>query len=516
MRTSRSGPFVVLGWALCVGCGGGGGGGGGGPAPISAPAWASYGRNAQHSALSDATAQDLVAIHWSRPVDLAPQYWSGVLFIHYGSPVITAANTVIFPVKTGAAGGFRFDAVAGATGADVWTLPTDYLLPPHNWVPSITGCLTTNRRLYIPAVGGTLLVRDDADAAVSPTTRIAFFGDAVYTGTPAAFDGTVYINTPLTTDAPGNVYFGVQATGANPALVVSSLVKITPEGVATVVPIATYAADATKVAHNCAPALSLDESTLYVTVNASDGTGGSAGDLVAVRSSDLGLIAKVRLKDPKSGNDALVTDDGTSSPTVGPDGDVFIGALETPLGSNNYRGWLLHFDAALTATKLAAAFGWDDTASIVPASMVPSYPGPSSYLLMIKYNNYAGAGSGNGVNKLAVVDPSTSAVEPVSGFPAMKEILSVAGPTPDADHLPTFPNAVREWCVNTAVVCPATKSILCNNEDGVCYRWNLVTNALDQVRPLQPPTGEAYTPTVIGPDGTVYAVNNAVLHAIGR
>ncbi len=32
---------------------------------------------------------------------------------------------------------------------------------------------------------------------------------------------------------------------------------------------------------------------------------------------------------------------------------------------------------------------------------------------------------------------------------------------------------------------------------------------------LNPPIGEAYTPTEIGPDGTVYAINNATLYALG-
>ena len=33
---------------------------------------------------------------------------------------------------------------------------------------------------------------------------------------------------------------------------------------------------------------------------------------------------------------------------------------------------------------------------------------------------------------------------------------------------------------------------------------------------LNRPRPEAYTPTLVGPDGTVYAINNATLYAIGR
>jgi hypothetical protein len=33
---------------------------------------------------------------------------------------------------------------------------------------------------------------------------------------------------------------------------------------------------------------------------------------------------------------------------------------------------------------------------------------------------------------------------------------------------------------------------------------------------LNQPTVEAYTPTLIGPDGTVYSINNAHLYALGN
>jgi hypothetical protein len=223
----------------------------------------------------------------------------------------------------------------------------------------------------------------------------------------------------------------------------------------------------------------------------------------------------VRLRDPKvPANDAFLNDDGTASPTIGPDGDVYFGVLENPFPSNHARGWLLHFDAALAPLGPPGAFGWDDTASIVPATLVPSYLGTSEYLLMTKYNNYAGVG-GDGVNRIAILDPNAGMTDPISGIAVMQEVLTVAGPTPD-DDFPGNPTAVREWCINTAVVDPVTRSVLANNEDGVLYRWDLVSGALSESIVLTAGVGEAYTPTIIGRDGTVYAINDATLFAVGE
>ena len=200
---------------------------------------------------------------------------------------------------------------------------------------------------------------------------------------------------------------------------------------------------------------------------------------------------------------------------VGPDGDVYVGVLETPFASNNDRGWLLHFSGNLSTEKTPGAFGWDDTPSIVPTSMVPSYHGTSTYLLMAKYNNYAGEGSGNGFNKVAVLDPDATETDPVTGTTVMNEVLTIEGPTPDPENDGSHPGAVREWCINDAVVDPATDSILVNSEDGNLYRWNLTTNSFTQQVTLTSGVGEAYTPTLIGVDGTVYAINNATLFAVG-
>src|SRR6185436_16717698 len=127
------------------------------------------------------------------------------------------------------------------------------------------------------------------------------------------------------------------------------------------------------------------------------------------------------------------------------------------------RGWLLRFDRMLVPKGVPGSFGWDDTPSIVPATMVPGYGGTSSYLVMTKYNDYVGAG-GTGVNRLAILDPNASIVDPFSGIQVMAEVMTVAGPTPDADF-PNSPGAVREWCINTAAVDPVTRAVFANNED---------------------------------------------------
>jgi hypothetical protein len=75
---------------------------------------------------------------------------------------------------------------------------------------------------------------------------------------------------------------------------------------------------------------------------------------------------------------------------------------------------------------------------------------------------------------------------------------------------------VREWCINSAAIDPATSSAIVNSEDGTNYRWSFISNTLSQMVSLSPGVSEAYTPTVIGQDGTVYAINDAVLYAIGQ
>jgi hypothetical protein len=340
-----------------------------------------------------------------------------------------------------------------------------------------------------------------------------FYGAAAYDANPAAFDASVFINTPFTADAQGNVFFGFQVTGANPAGLVSGIARVTPGGAGTWVGAAAAAGDAAieKPAMNCAPAISHDGSTIYIAVNTARVAGVTqTGYLLALDSTTLATRARAALIDPNLGTGARISDDGTAAPVVGPDGRVFYGVLEAQFPTHNARGWLLQFDALLNSAGPPGSFGWDVSPSVIPASMVPSYAGTSTYLLAQKYNNYRGVGSGDGLNRLAVLDPRGTQADPVvAGVTVMREVLTILGPTQDGNT-----TGRREWCINTMATDPMRNSILANNEDGRMYRWDLTTNTLSQSIQLTNGIGQAYTPTLVGADGTVFAIADATLYAI--
>ncbi|MDL2357103.1 MAG: hypothetical protein QFF03_17755 [Pseudomonadota bacterium] len=522
-RLATAAALALMAGASIVACSGGGGDYAAAPSPlptpvplpvpaVNGPAWLSYGGDAQHSAIAAIQTQALNRIVWQAPVDVAPQYSvKGYLLVHYGSPVITSKNTVVIPVKRAAADVFRVEARIGGNGALAWSFDSDYVLPAHNWTPTYNVTLTKANRVVMPGAGGKVYYRDDADSTTADTGNFVFYGKAAYTAAQAAFDTTVFINTPITADNAGNLFFGFVATGTNPAGLVSGFARVGADGVGSWVSAAAVAADPAmlKPATGAAPAVSTDQKTVYVVVKGS----GIEGRLLALDSSTLALKSKTSLIDPVSRQAARVSEDSTASPTVGPDGDVFFGVLETVQGVHNSRGWLLHFDATLAQSKTPGSFGWDDTASVVPAAMVPGYTGGSTYLLMTKYNNYGRSGTGDSKNRVAVLDPSGSQADTISsGQQVMKEVLTILGPTPD----PSFPGGVTEWCINTAAVDPFSKSILVNSEDGYLYRWDLTTNTLSQKIKLTSGLGESYTPTAVGADGLVYAINNAVLFAVGK
>ena len=139
-------------------------------------------------------------------------------------------------------------------------------------------------------------------------------------------------------------------------------------------------------------------------------------------------------------------------------------------GTHNGRGWLLHFDATLATRYTPGGFGWDDTAvggagvarAVVHRQLAVPVDGQVQQLPRRR--------PGDGANRVAIIDPRADQVDPISGLPIMREVLTLLGPTFESGTS----GPVVEWCINTAAVDPFTRSVLVNSEDGYLYRWDLV------------------------------------------
>jgi hypothetical protein len=476
----------------------------------SGPAWAGFANNAQHTGVAPAPPQPLTSVHWKVTVDHKPSCCDDGPIAHYASPMITGANTVVVPVRIGPKKGFVLKAFDGADGTRKWKLPTDYTPPiaaRTEWPPPIPATLVGDS-VAVAGAGGTILVRSTPDGAGS-VHRVAFYGIEHYRAHRGKYRAAVQITTPLTTGPDGSVYFGFTAAADSPGHLRNGLARISPTGEGSWVSARRLAGarQVTHVALNGAPALSNNGRTGYVPV-----VTGAKGRLVGFNATSLKPKYRHTLRDPQTHNLAAISGSSTATPTVGPDGDVFYGVLGNPILKHDVRGWLLHFDPTLRHLRTPGSFGWDQTVSVVPASSVPSYAGSSSYLLVSKYNNYFIGPNGDGRNEIALLDPGAAQKDRFSRVQVMQEVRTVLSPL----HPPHTPKGARyEWCINAVAVDPVTGSAMANNEDGHLYRWHLDSGELAESIQLGDPAGQAYTMTVVGPDGTTYAMTNAVLYAVG-
>jgi hypothetical protein len=455
--------------------------------PASQVIWTGYGGNAQHTAISNYSPLGYGTVVWSAPLDSDPPYTSGELFIHYGSVSLTA-ETLVMPFRD--QNTWSFIARNISSGQVLWTYLSSFKLPSSgfDWYPPVDGTLLPDASYAGPSVAGGVFVRPHTDLQSQTVKTFYPFNIA------------------------GNLYYGIRSYGAVPDGLSNCFVKMSEAGVCTI-----YNCAAThEPTFNAGPTLSNDGSTIYVVENVQNS---SESHIIALSTATMQKTADAILLDPSGNELDALGEESSASPLVGPDGDVYFGGMY----GDYYRGWLTHFDKNLNPKGVEGAFGWDDTPSVVPASAVPAYTGTSSYLICCKYNHYIEAGL-PGNNMVAILDPNASSIDPYDNVPTMAPVVEVLGVTHDSRS--SLTTAVREWCINSAAVDVKGKTIVLNSEDGSVYKWDLTQTSMTANTPgcltgtltahlqLTDGIGEAYTPTVIGKDGTVFAVDNARIYAV--
>jgi outer membrane protein assembly factor BamB len=444
---------------------------------------------------------------------------------------------------------------------ETWTFTSDWKPEPNGFPTGLSAFepvfhpALTKSFLYVPGSGGTIWKVDKGNG--KPVSHINPFGSTV--------DVHKYVSGPLTADPKGNIYFNVLklANASDPwythDVQGAWLVKVATDDTTATVTYHTLVPHAPPPKGNCpgtffdpktlpwppsrtakpvpvpcgsqrpgvnvAPAIAPD-GTIYTVSRAHHDP--LAGYLVAV-NPDLsakwqasmqqrfhdgcGVIVPIAThkrqpnacrEGAKKGVDpntnefgtAQVLDYTSAGPVVLPDGNVLIA------GGNSYGqggGHLMKFTPAgeyLTAYP----YGYDLTAAV--------YPHDSTYSMVLKENHYP-----VGLYCYFPNNIYCKPLVPVYYITQLNGDLKVEwkfkDPTVDRKHPHGF-----EWCVNEAAI-DGQGNVYVNSEDGNLYELDHAGKLASKLF-LQLAIGAAYTPSSIGPDGTIYTQNDGVMFAIGQ
>ncbi len=551
--------------------------------------WPQWGRSPQHDGSADVVAQPLDAILASvvyDPFVPAEKEESGDdLLAHYPVPLLEG-DAVFLGYKTGAyracsppgsgqpapcgadawgaqIWGVRKLGWQGAALQEAWSVATDWKPVPNGpalsgWEPVFHPVLTRDY-LWVPAAFGAVYqVSKDSGRIVA---RISPF-------TSGSLD--VFVAGGLAADAAGNVYYdALQLAPSDPwnqDVLGAWLVKVTPAGIATVMPFSRLVAAAPGAGDACTgsfPSQSLPwppspaarppqspcgsqrpginvipavapDGTVYTVSRAHfndrysylvaanpDLTPRWATSLRGILHDGCGVLlppsgtaggcrAGAAIGVDPATNDlpaGRVLDQSSSSPVVLPDGSVLYGAYTR---YNFSRGHLLHFDSS--GRPLGSYdFGWD----ITPAA----FRHGGTYSVVVKDNLYP-TGSYCEVEAYCPAPPPRYALtqldaglRPEWSYVNTTDVECSRGPDGVVSCTKAAPGGF-EWCVNQPAV-DASGVIHANAEDGFVYAIGQGGVLLQRLF-LDQALGAAYTPLSIGPDGRVYAQNGGRLFVVGR
>ena len=525
--------FLNCGGGTAVNGGGGGGGGGdtqtvtdcGSGTPTAAsnqPVWAQWGANPQHSGDVSVTAQQLVNkaadIVYDPFVDREKAETQGILgaadlLAHYQAP-ITDGNDVYLMKKMGTyksctpVGSWTTGASCGPNTWNMmgwcearyswtngsltqqWAFKSDWKPEPNgtyngapgysspglqNWEPVFHPALA-NSFLYVPGAGGTVWKVDkNTGASVSHVNPFGGVGGFVA--------ANAYVSGPLATDASGNIFYNViqfddPAKGNVWSIDVANawLVEIAPDDSSRTVAYTSLVSaggsnGSQRPGINVAPAIA-PNGTIFTTSRAH--MNASQSYVISVDPQTLSANWAVPLS---AGGNAAIVDEGSSSPSVAPDGSVLYGVLN---GTGFGKGHTVHFDSQGVFLN-SYPWGWDETPAI--------WAHDGTYSVLMKDSD---AGATNFY--ITQLDANLN-VE--------WQFLSSAG---------------FEFCVNMVAI-DSAGNVFANSEDGNLYEIGQGNSGIFStplakiflVRSL----GAAYTPLSIGQDGKIYTQNDGHMIIVG-
>jgi hypothetical protein len=442
--------------------------------------WPQWGQNPGHTSfLSNVATQAPNQVGWQFQFDLDPPV--GEIFIHYAVPIVLDDGSLIVALRHQIGSGqARYDvAKLDSTGNMLWgPYASDYRYPAHGWEP-VFQPIAANGMVYYPGLGGVLHTLTLGDG----TPGVDIVSDAIPPDAdPAVVAATVYVAGVPAADSGGVIYYTIKTEGAPPAGVRHQVVKATVDGTVAHADFADLTGDSGFLTPLNAGAAIAADGSIYVVTRKDfpriDRLLGLNQDLSLKCTGDLDQIPSKR---------ALIIDDSSSVPVVGPDGRVFYGGWNS---NGLSRGYLYEFSPTCAFLGYYD-FGWDDT----PAIYQPDPTDPTKYYIVEKDNHYEN-GAHVGPYYITALDPN---IDPAITDDLLK-VMSVQW---------QFPLTGYEWCINQPAV-DMNGTVLANGEDGYYYAiaWGGLTSARHQLLSAR---DAAYTPLAIANDGTVYTLNSGIL-----
>jgi hypothetical protein len=209
----------------------------------------------------------------------------------------------------------------------------------------------------------------------------------------------------------------------------------------------------------------------------------------------------------------VIDDQGSSSPSVLPDGSVLVPVLT---GYNGSRGHLLKFNA--TGNLLGAFdFGWDSTPAV--------YTHDNTYSIVIKDNHYETPLYCNYDNPICSPVPPVFYITQLSASMQVEWKFQSTNTESCARNQDGSLNCVSdhprgfEWCINAPAV-DMNGTVYANSEDGNLYtlpqgNTGVFTAPKGSIF-LNLAIGAAYTPLSLGADGKIYTENDGHMFVVGN